>query len=106
IDRRDLVKLICLCAALPLSVESAAAATQQQLRPQANIYDRLLGVRPLINAAGPVTALGGTLLSKEVTAAMAEAARSYVDLKELYLAAGARVAEMMKAPAAMVTAGA
>jgi seryl-tRNA(Sec) selenium transferase len=106
IDRRELVKLIGLCAALPLSVESAAAATQQQLRPQANIYDRLLGVRPLINAAGPVTALGGTLLSNEVTAAMAEAARSYVDLKELYSAAGVRVAEMMKAPAAMVTAGA
>jgi seryl-tRNA(Sec) selenium transferase len=106
IDRRELVKLIGLCAALPLSAEAAAAPAKQQLHPQASIYDRLLGVRTIINAAGPVTALGGTLLSKEVTAAMAEAARSYVDLKELYSAAGARVAEMTKAPAAMVTAGA
>jgi seryl-tRNA(Sec) selenium transferase len=106
IDRRELVKLIGLCAALPLSAEAASASTKQQPHPQASIYDRLLGVRPIINAAGPVTALGGTLLSKEVTAAMAEAARSYVDLKELYSAAGARVAEITKAPAAMVTAGA
>ena len=105
-QRRELIGLIGLCAALPRTVQAAAASAKQDLRPQAGIYARMLGVRAIINAAGPVTALGGTLLSKEVTDAMAEAARSYVDLKELYTAAGARLAEITKAPAAMVTAGA
>ena len=72
IDRRELMKLIGLCAALPLSAGAAAAPAKQQAHPQASIYDRLLGVRTIINAAGPVTALGGTLLSKEVSAAMAQ----------------------------------
>jgi seryl-tRNA(Sec) selenium transferase len=106
LDRRELMKLVGLCAALPLTVEAGAASTKQHLHSQAGVYDRMLGVRTIINAAGPVTALGGTVLSKEVTAAMAEAARCYVDLKELYSAAGTRLAEITKAPAAMVTAGA
>jgi seryl-tRNA(Sec) selenium transferase len=105
-DRRELLGLIGLCAALPLTVEAGAASSKQNPQSHASIYDRMLGVRTIINAAGPVTALGGTLLSKEVTAAMAEAARSYVDLNELYSAAGTRLAEITKAPAAMVTAGA
>lgn len=102
------MKLIGLCAALPLGAEAqaASAAGKKPLHPQGSIYDRMLGVPALINAAGPVTAFGGTLLSKEVTAAMAEAARNYVDLKDLYNAAGARLAEVTKAPAAMVTGGA
>ena len=106
LDRRALLRLLGLCAALPVTVEAVAASPKEDVHSHASIYDRMLGVRTIINAAGPVTALGGTVLSKEVTAAMAEAARSYVDLKELYSAAGTRLAEITKAPAAMVTAGA
>jgi seryl-tRNA(Sec) selenium transferase len=105
LDRRELMKLVGLWAALPLTVEAAAAPDTKQQHPEATVYDRMLGVRTIINAVGPATALGGTVLSKEVTAAMAEAARSYVDLNELYSAAGKRLAEVTKAPAAMVTAG-
>jgi seryl-tRNA(Sec) selenium transferase len=106
LDRRELIKLVSLLAAFPLTAEAGADSTKQASHSRPGVYDRMLGVRTIINAAGPVTALGGTVLSKEVTAAMAEAARSYVDLKELYLAAGTRLAEITKAPAAMATAGA
>jgi seryl-tRNA(Sec) selenium transferase len=106
LDRRELLRLMGFCAALPLTVQAGAASNKQDVHSRASIYDRMLGVRTIINAAGPVTALGGTVLSEEVTAAMAEAARSYVDLKELYSAAGRRLAEITRAPAAMVTAGA
>jgi L-seryl-tRNA(Ser) seleniumtransferase len=105
LDRRELLRLMSFCAAVPLTMEAALASPKQE-DSRASIYERMLGVRPIINAAGPVTAFGGTVLSREVTAAMAEAARSYVDLKELYSAAGTRLAEVTKAPAAMVTAGA
>ncbi|MBS0331990.1 MAG: hypothetical protein JSS35_04430 [Proteobacteria bacterium] len=75
-------------------------------RPRDSVYERMFGVRTIINAAGPVTALGGTRLSREVTDAMAEAARSFVDLNELYAAAGARLAKILGSEAAMVTSGA
>ncbi|MHB8621654.1 MAG: DegT/DnrJ/EryC1/StrS family aminotransferase, partial [Chloroflexota bacterium] len=69
------------------------------------ILDRL-GVRPVINAAGPLTRLGGQALSPEVLAAMAEAARSSVKMWELEAAAGAYIAEVTGAEAGYVTAGA
>jgi L-seryl-tRNA(Ser) seleniumtransferase len=105
LDRRELMKLVGLCAALPVSAEALSVSTKQDVHSQADVFNQMLGIPRIINAAGPVTALGGTVLSKEVTAAMAEAARSYVDLKDLYLAAGKRLADVTKAPAAMVTAG-
>ncbi len=120
-DRRQVLRALGLCGAGPLlawpaGAEPATTDTRppagrsgevEQGRPGTpGIYQRLPGVRPLINAAGPVTALGGTVLTQEVTAAMAEAALSYVDLDELYTAAGARLAEITKAEAAMVTSGA
>jgi len=70
-----------------------------------DIYSEL-GVRPLINASGPVTVLGGSLLPPEVLQAMAEAAGAFVDMNELHLAAGRRIAELIGVEAAHVTAGA
>ena len=46
------------------------------------IYERL-GIRPLINARGTHTRLGGTLMRAEVLDAMQEAAGAYVVLDEL-----------------------
>lgn len=69
-----------------------------------NLYERL-GVRPLINAKGTYTVLSGSLMPPEVVAAMAEAARCYVDLNELEAAVGARLAELTGAEAALVTGG-
>ncbi len=70
-----------------------------------SIYTEL-GVRPLINASGPVTVLGGSLMPPAVVQAMAEAATAFVDLNELHLAAGQRIADLVGVSAAHVTAGA
>ncbi|NPV08614.1 MAG: aminotransferase class V-fold PLP-dependent enzyme [Anaerolineae bacterium] len=70
-----------------------------------DIYAKL-GVRPLINASGPVTVLGGSLMPPEVVEAMAEAARAFVDLNELHLAAGRRIATLIGVEAAHVCSGA
>ena len=69
------------------------------------IYDRL-GVPKVINAAGKLTALGGSVLTEDVVEAMNEAARAHVDLSALRLAAGRAIAEAVGAEAACVTAGA
>ncbi len=70
-----------------------------------SIYTEL-GVRPVINAAGPVTVLGGSLMPAAVLQAMNEAAASFVSLNELHLAAGRRIAALLGVEAAHVTSGA
>lgn len=70
-----------------------------------NIYDEL-GVEPIINAAGTLTRLSGSLIPPEVTDVMAAASRSFVDMNELHLAAGRRIAELVGVEAAHVCAGA
>ncbi len=69
------------------------------------VYGRL-GVKPLINGMGTVTILGGSLMPPEVVRAMDEASRHFVHLPDLQARAGARIAELIGVPAAMVTAGA
>jgi uncharacterized pyridoxal phosphate-dependent enzyme len=70
-----------------------------------SVYARL-GVKPLINGMGTVTVLGGSLMPPEVVRAMEEASRHFVHIPELQQRAGARIAELVGVPAAMVTAGA
>ncbi len=65
-----------------------------------------LGIRPVINAVGTVTRLGGSLMPPEVLRAMAAAAEQYVDLSELHVAAGKRIAELIGVEAAYVSCGA
>jgi D-glucosaminate-6-phosphate ammonia-lyase len=69
------------------------------------IYDSL-GVRPIINGTGTFTRLGGTLMPPEVVAAMAEAAKHFVVMEELQVAAGRVIAEVTGAEAGYVTSGA
>src|SRR5438046_2611574 len=64
-----------------------------------------LGIRPLSNGVGVVTHLGGSLMPPEVVDAMDQAARHFVSLTELQKKVGARIAELLAAPAAMVTCG-
>ena len=70
-----------------------------------DIYDRF-GMKTVINAAGKLTALGGTAQHEEVAQAQAEAAQSHVDLAELRTRAGELIAEWTGAEAASVTTGA
>ncbi|MEE2776667.1 MAG: hypothetical protein VYE73_07880 [Acidobacteriota bacterium] len=70
-----------------------------------NIYTRLLGVRPHLGAHEHVSRLGGSRMPEQVVAAMAEANDYLVDMHALSLAAGRRVAELIGADDAIVTAG-
>lgn len=69
------------------------------------IYERF-GVKTVINAAGTQTRVGGTLMDPEVTAAMAQAARSFVRIDELQDAASRLISEATGAQAGYVTSGA
>ncbi|HEV8438584.1 MAG TPA: aminotransferase class V-fold PLP-dependent enzyme [Methylomirabilota bacterium] len=68
------------------------------------VYARL-GVRPVIHGAGTTTRYGGSLMRPETIEAMREAAQALVNIDELNEAAGAAIARMLGAEAALVTAG-
>jgi L-seryl-tRNA(Ser) seleniumtransferase len=70
-----------------------------------DIYRRL-GVRPIINARGTHTRLGGTLMHAEVLDAMREAARAYVVLDELQDRASEVISRATGAEAGLVVGGA
>jgi len=65
-----------------------------------------LGVKPVINASGRMTLLGSTALDPEVAQAMVEASRHYVNMLELDLRVGERIARITGAEAGCMTAGA
>ncbi len=67
---------------------------------------RSLGVKPLINAAGTLTRLSGSIMAPETTQAMADAASSFVRIDQLQAAASKKIAQYTGAEAGMVTAGA
>src|SRR3984893_13476635 len=73
-----------------------------------NPYNEL-GVTTVINCEGTMTMLGGSVLRPELEAVMAQAGRHFVNIPELEVAAGKRIAEMLKLPdgyTALVTSGA
>lgn len=73
-----------------------------------NPYEEL-GVTTVINCEGTMTMLGGSLPHPELEAVMTMAGRHFVNIPELEVAAGKRVAEMLKLPegySALVTSGA
>ncbi len=90
-------------AALAPGTYGGASNTIGSLRE--NIYTRLLAVRPHLGAHEHITTLGGSRMPAEVMQAMVEANEFFVDMHELTAAAGQRVAELMDAEAALVTAG-
>src|ERR1700722_5391103 len=73
-----------------------------------NPYEEL-GVPTVINCEGTMTMLGGPILRPELEAVMATAGRHFVSIPDLEVAAGNRIAEMLKLPdgyTALVTSGA
>jgi L-seryl-tRNA(Ser) seleniumtransferase len=84
------------------------AATVSGFGQSGNPYDEL-GVTTVINCQGTMTMLGGSLLRPELEAVMAMAGRHFVSIPELEVAAGKRIAEMLKLPGdytVLVTSGA
>jgi uncharacterized pyridoxal phosphate-dependent enzyme len=73
-----------------------------------NPYEEL-GVKTVINCEGTMTVLGGSLLRPELEAVMAQAGQHFVHIADLEVAAGNRIAQMLKLPdgyTTLVTSGA
>jgi uncharacterized pyridoxal phosphate-dependent enzyme len=88
--------------------ESAAGLTVSGFGQTGNPYEEL-GVTTVINCEGTMTMLGGSLLRPELETVMAMAGRHFVSIPELEVAAGKRIAEMLKLPdgyTTLVTSGA
>jgi L-seryl-tRNA(Ser) seleniumtransferase len=63
-------------------------------------------VRPVINAMGTVTFLGGSIMAPETLAAMEDASHDFVVITELLEKAGEHIAQLIGVEAALVTTGA
>ncbi|MCA9145142.1 MAG: aminotransferase class V-fold PLP-dependent enzyme, partial [Planctomycetales bacterium] len=70
-----------------------------------SVYDSL-GVRPIINASGPVTRLGGAAMPQTVLEAIQDAAREWVPIEQLQAAASKMISQVTGAEAGLVTSGA
>ncbi|MCH2212075.1 MAG: aminotransferase class V-fold PLP-dependent enzyme [Fuerstiella sp.] len=70
-----------------------------------DVYE-MLGVCPIINAAGTITTLGGSLMPPEVVTAWQAASGHFVNLIELQDRIGERIAKLLNVEAALVTTGA
>lgn len=77
----------------------------ESLYLRSSVYERL-GVRPIINANGTQTTLGGSIMEPEVAQAISDASRSMIVLEELNERAGEIIAEHTGAEMGLVTAGA
>jgi seryl-tRNA(Sec) selenium transferase len=95
-------------------VKSAAVPVLGTMMPQANAlaatskrdFFKELGIRPVINAAGALTEITGSLILPEAAEAWNFASRQFVRLDELHDAVGKRIAGLVHAEAAMVSSGA
>ena len=65
-----------------------------------------LGLEPIINATGSVTALGGSVVAKEVQEGMDLANDVYIPMNLLEQKVGDQIAKMLDVPAAYITSGA
>lgn len=88
----------------PASLATAVGPGARSRPSRRGIYEEL-GLRPLINAAGTYTHLSGCTMPREVVATMDEASRQHVSIPELQAAVGQRIASLVGAEAALVTAG-
>ena len=98
-------RLLQSAALAPAAAAATAGTTNITAASPSSLYARL-GVKPVINGVGVVTVLGGSIMPPEVLRAMEEASRYFIPLPELQKKVGARIAELLQAPAAMVTCGA
>src|SRR3984893_17449891 len=116
--RRSFMSSVGALGAMILSPRKLFAAGGGAARPNdpklsgfgasGNVYEEL-GVTTVINGQGTMTILGGSLMRPEVEAAMALASQHFCSIPELEVAAGKRIAEMLKLPpdyTGLVTSGA
>jgi uncharacterized pyridoxal phosphate-dependent enzyme len=115
-NRRTFIgSLAALASALTVPFKGAFAAASPQKPTTITGFGRTgnpyeeLGLQTVINAEGTMTVLGGSLPHPELEAVMAMAGRHFVPIADLEVAAGNRIAQMLKLPdgyTALVTSGA
>lgn len=105
-ERRDIIKSLTILpfAGSFLPVESVLGSVGGPLQPGQNIYQSI-GVEPVINCVGTFTIIGGSVERPEVKEAVYSAAGFFVQLDELAMGIGRRLAELTKAEWGMVSAG-
>jgi uncharacterized pyridoxal phosphate-dependent enzyme len=109
--RRDVIKNLsilpvagaALGASYPLG--SLSAAPSVSASPKRDFFKEL-GVTPVINAGATMTYLSGSLMMPETLEAINSTAHDFANMYDLQDKAGAKIAEMLKCEAAMVTSGA
>lgn len=84
----------------------APGASQAAKSIPSRDYFKELGIKPFINAAGTYTTLTASLMRPEVVAAYEYASKTFVHLNDLHDACAKKIAELVKADACMITAGA
>lgn len=107
LDRRGFIAGTSIFTGLAglLGSRKLTAAPANKAATSAKVYTRL-GLRPIINASGTYTHLGGSLMPPEVVDAMNAAAEHYVPIRDLSTAVGDRIAQVTGNEAALVTTGA
>jgi len=104
LERRSFLQSL---AALPgLGALGAVSAASGLAKASQRDVLSELGVRSFINAAGTYTSLTASLMPRPVFEAMDVASRKYAPLGDLHDAVGKRIAELTRAEAALVSAGA
>ncbi|PYX37977.1 MAG: hypothetical protein DMG75_05355 [Acidobacteria bacterium] len=113
-NRRSFLETLAVIAGVALapaklfSLNRSAGTSVTGFGQSGNPYEEL-GVTTVINGEGTMTMLGGSVLRTELEAVMAQAGRHFVSIPDLEVAAGKRIAEMLKLPdgyTALVTSGA
>lgn len=116
ISRKEALKILAgipvlgttACASSLANTERAAGNDRQRLGTGSGDRDLFaeLGIKPIINGRGTLTFLSGSLMLPEVVAAIESTSRQFANLYEVQDKVGARIAELLRCEAAMVTAGA
>lgn len=108
--RREAIKNLSL---IPVAGAAFGSSTIESLTsfPPANAapkrdFFKELGVTPVINAGATMTFLSGSLMMPEVLEAINSTAHDFANIYELQDKAGAKIAELLRCEAAMVTSGA
>jgi uncharacterized pyridoxal phosphate-dependent enzyme len=87
------------------TLESLTSEVPSTAAPKRDFFKEL-GVTPVINAGATMTYLSGSLMMPEVLEAINSTAHDFANMYDLQDKAGAKIAEMLKCEAAMVTSGA
>jgi uncharacterized pyridoxal phosphate-dependent enzyme len=102
--RRNLLKnLTAIPVAGSIFAQNNSSATPS-IAPKRNLFKEL-GIRTFINAAGTYTFMTGSLMQPEVVEAIRESSQEFCLLDDVQDKVGEKIAQMVKAEAAVVTAG-